>query len=170
MKVLIILFILLLGGCAAEQTIDKIPRDVKSSASSVATNITTLSCMDNLDRFSGTYTLAVKSREVGIQDYSTQGTEICGQGSDFFGDLPNIATITVNGNSGTLSVNINNEWYSGSGIFEGSSAPKKPLVGGTYFETSNSVTPGVNSCGAESPLFTISKKFPEEGGQTRNQQ
>lgn len=124
-------------------------------------------CLDNLDRFSGTYSLSVLSRELGIQDHSTEGVDICGPGNEFFGALPTSATISVNGSSVVVSVNIESEKYSASGSIQGPSAPVKPLVGGTFFETSNaSVTPGVNSCGVESPFIVDSRTFPEDGGQT----
>ena len=124
-------------------------------------------CMDNLDRFSGTYSLSVISRELGVQDYSTVGEDLCGPGAEFFGDLPTSATLSVSGNTASLSVNINSEWYSATGTFEGPSAPKKPLIGGTFYTSTNSsVTPGVNSCGTESPYISHSRQFPEDGGQT----
>ena len=123
-------------------------------------------CLDNLDRFSGTYSLSVISRELGVQDYSTVGEDICGPGAEFFGAMPTSATFSVTGNSANLSVNINSVWYSASGVFQGPSAPVKPLVGGTFYETTSSVTQGVNSCGTESPYISDSRQFPEDGGQT----
>ena len=124
-------------------------------------------CLNNLDRFSGTYSLSVISRELGIQDYSTEGVDICGAGEEFFGDLPTSATISVSGNSASMSVDINSTRYSASGTFQGPTAPKKPLIGGTFYESTNSaVTPGVNSCGAESPYIFDSRQFSEDGGQT----
>ena len=123
-------------------------------------------CLDNLDRFSGSYSLSVVSRELGVQNYSTEGEDICGPGEEFFGNLPTSATISVSGSNATISVNINAEWYSASGTFRGPSAPTKPLIGGTFYERNSSVTPGVNSCGTESPYFSDMRDFPEDGGQT----
>jgi len=164
---LVAVSLLLLVGCApSDETIEKIARERYDSAENEVIDQPTeeFSCLDNLDRFAGTYSLSVVSRQLGITDY-TDGEEICGTGNDFFGDLPTNAIISVAGNAGTLSVNINNEWYAGSGPFEGPTAPKKPLVGGGFYETSNP-SPAVNSCGTESPYFSFSKKLAEDGGQT----
>jgi len=149
----VVLLFLLLVACTPQQPLADQPATEES-------------CMDNLDRFSGTYELTIVSRELGIQDYAGQGEEICGPGVEYFGGLPTSATITVSGNTATFETNINSKAYSGSGTFKGPTEPKKPLVGGTFYEKSSSVTPGVNSCGTKSPYFTVSKDYAEDGGQT----
>jgi len=157
MKVSIVIILILLVGCTQ---LEEVQRDTKTLQTAGQ------DCLDNLDRFSGTYSLSVISKEVGIQDYSTQGEDICGPGEEFFGDLPTSATIYVNGKSATLEVNINSETYSASGTFQGPTAPKKPLVGGTYYETSTALSTVINSCGTESPYFSFLKEIAEDGGQT----
>ena len=125
-----------------------------------------LACMDNLDRFSGTYALSIVSRELGIQDYSTVGEELCGPGLEFFGDLPTSATISVTGNTATMIPNVSSVTYSVSGAIQDPTTPVKPLVGGIFYQTSSSVAPGVNSCGAESPYVSDLRQYAEDGGQT----
>jgi len=174
-KIIFILCTLLLVACTPQEpVIDVIPRNdqpsspelIKPNEEPIQQTSTTVDCMGNLERFSGTYSLDVVSKELGIQDYQADGEEICGPGDEFFGESPTTAIITVSGQSATLKVNINGEWYDGSGAFQKPSTPKKPLVGDAFYKKSFSVEPGINSCNAKSPYFSIKKSFSEDGGST----
>jgi len=120
-------------------------------------------CTDNLDRFSGIYSLAVSSRELGIADYSSEGEAICGTGNDFFDDIPSIGSIIVNGNQVTLSADD----YSVSASVQDPTEPKIPLINGTFYKESSSlVSTANNSCGTKSPYVVGQDSFPEDGGTT----
>jgi len=122
-------------------------------------------CLDNLDRFAGVYTLSVISKEVGIPDYSN-GAAICGAGGEYFGDIPTLGTITVDGKTATLSISTDSPLFPASGDFKQETVPKIPLVAGSFYKTSTTAKPVANSCGTKSPYFTITKKYAEDNGQT----
>jgi len=119
-------------------------------------------CMDNLERFDGTYDISLLSRELGIVDYATEGAIICGAGDDFFGDFPSSVTLVVE--NGVATITVGPQTYTGT--FEGPSAPKKPLVSDRFYEDVTARPTGVNSCGAESPYFSFTDAFAEDDGQT----
>jgi len=163
---LAILCLIVIASCAKPKTIEKIPDNIKIPTKTETTISTTVDCMDNLDRFAGTYLLEVKSKEVGIQDYQEDGEIICGKGEDFFGALPASVTIEVNGNTASMKTNVDSKSYSISGTFQQPTEPKIPLVQGSFYKSLESVKQVLNSCGTKSTYISELKKYADDEGQT----